>query len=84
MVVNSLLTQYNKLSEVEKEAFKSAANLQSRNHHSDLSPEWEAEIDRRLAQYHNGEASLVEDFTTEAALVKEYGLEIHSSQSSRA
>ena len=80
MTVDSLISQFKKLDQVQKERFMAATNLQEDV--DQLSPEWEAEIDRRISEYRKGKANLIDGLVVEKDLIEKYDLNVSTKSTS--
>lgn len=75
MSIETLVKEYHKLSEADRMRFLELIHPFDESE-NDLSPEWIAEIKRRLAAYESGEVAALESDEADNRIIKEYGIEL--------
>ena len=70
MTVETLIREYQKLSETDKERFITLLSQEE----DELSSEWKAEIERRWANFKAGKTVAHDSDTVDQRLAKKYGL----------
>ncbi|MEM6628852.1 MAG: addiction module protein [Bacteroidota bacterium] len=75
MTVETLIEEYHKLSEIDKERFITLLSLEE----DELSPEWKAEIDRRWANFKAGKTIAQNSDDVDQRLARKYGLRLEDA-----
>ena len=75
MSVEALVKEYQKLSEAERLRFLELIHPYDESK-DDLSEEWKAELDRRLAAYESGQVKPIDGKKKKKKLIAEYGIEL--------